>query len=275
MGERRRPAGWGTVRLGSVIVLAGLVGTAEALSATSTPSPSATPRAVSDACADADGDGLLTVTDAVQTLRAVAELPTTCTPFRCDVDGNAAITVSDGILILMRAAGIYAPRAFDCPVPSRERDFSDFASFTLSRRSGLGFCPDIGSVLDAEIERQSDGTYLARLWVADEGPLDHPDCVFSFGEPPCIRRVPVAERALTDDDIEILRDAFRSVVVYEARHPSCAAVAYDYCVLDRFDWDGAVVSNDLCTSAWMPFGDRERLGDALDRLLPASEDVAR
>lgn len=260
--------------LGSAIVLAGLVGTAAALSPP-TPGPTVTPRPVSDACADADGDGLLTVSDGVQALRAVAELPSACEPFTCDVDGSGATTLRDGVLILRRAAGLWADGAYRCPVPSRERDFSDFASFTLSRRSGLGFCPDIGSVVDAELERQFDGTYLARLWVAEEGPLDDPDCVFSFGEFPCIRRVPVGERALTGDEIEFLRDAFRSVVVYEARDPSCAVIAYDYCVLDRFEWDGSIVSNDLCASTWMSYGDRERLNDALDRLLPASEDVAR
>lgn len=48
-------------------------------------------------CGDADGNGDVTVTDGVQTLRAAAELPSTCTLPRCDVNGSGSITVSDGV----------------------------------------------------------------------------------------------------------------------------------------------------------------------------------
>ena len=59
-----------------------------------------------DVCGDADGNGTVTVSDGVQTLRAAADLSTTCTPARCDLDGNGSVTVSDGVNVLRAAADL-------------------------------------------------------------------------------------------------------------------------------------------------------------------------
>lgn len=270
MGERRRPAGWGTVMLGSVIVLAGLVGTAAALSP---PTPAPSPRPVEDACADADGDGLLTVTDGVQALRAVAGLPATCTPFRCDVDGDDAITVTDGILILSRAVGINWIHSYDCPVPSRVRDVSGFATFRMTLAPAFGFCPAPGSVVEADITPEPQGGYRVRLAVAEERPFDDPACIepFVFG-PTCVVAVPAVDRLLSDDEIEMLRSVFSAVTVYEERDPSCAIFAYDFCLDTTIQWDGLVASGEFCEAPWVfDFP----VIEAVNRLLGSSEDVAR
>lgn len=65
--------------------------------------------AVAQVCGDATGDGLVTVTDGVQTLRAAAQLATTCTLATCDVDGNGSISVTDGVNVLRKAADLSAP----------------------------------------------------------------------------------------------------------------------------------------------------------------------
>lgn len=57
-------------------------------------------------CGDADGNGVVTVTDGVQTLRAAASLGSTCTAAACDIDGSGAITVTDGVNVLRKAAGL-------------------------------------------------------------------------------------------------------------------------------------------------------------------------
>jgi hypothetical protein len=57
-------------------------------------------------CGDADAGGTVTVTDGVQTLRAAADLPTTCVGTRCDVDGSGTVTVTDGVAVLRIAAGL-------------------------------------------------------------------------------------------------------------------------------------------------------------------------
>lgn len=64
-------------------------------------------------CGDADGNGSVSVTDGVQTLRAAASLPSSCTPARCDVNDDGAVSVTDGVNVLREAAGL-AP-VLTCP----------------------------------------------------------------------------------------------------------------------------------------------------------------
>lgn len=71
----------------------------------------ATP-AAAQTCGDATGDGMITVTDGVQALRAAAGLSSTCDD-ACDVDGNGTITVTDGVNILRAAAGLAINEACD------------------------------------------------------------------------------------------------------------------------------------------------------------------
>ena len=65
------------------------------------------------ACADADGDTTVTVTDGVQVLRAAAALPSACRVEVCDVDGSGAVTVTDGVQTLRAAAEL--PTDLRCP----------------------------------------------------------------------------------------------------------------------------------------------------------------
>lgn len=71
------------------------------------------PAVSAETCGDADGNGSVTVSDGVQTLRAAADLSSTCTPARCDLDGSGSVTVSDGVNVLRKAADLSAPSA--CP----------------------------------------------------------------------------------------------------------------------------------------------------------------
>ena len=73
---------------------------------------------VTDACADANGDGAVTVSDGVQVLRAAADLSSSCTLFSCDVDGSGSVGLTDGVNVLERAAGFSLGTAYGCPVPS-------------------------------------------------------------------------------------------------------------------------------------------------------------
>ncbi len=62
--------------------------------------------AATSLCGDADGNGIVTVTDGVQTLRAAAGLSSACTAARCDMDGSGTVTVTDGVNVLRKAAGL-------------------------------------------------------------------------------------------------------------------------------------------------------------------------
>ncbi len=59
-------------------------------------------------CGDADGNGVHSVADGVNVLRAAAELSSSCVPAVCDVDGNGAVSVADGVNVLRAAAGLSA-----------------------------------------------------------------------------------------------------------------------------------------------------------------------
>jgi len=89
-----------------------------------------------DVCGDADGNGSVTVSDGVQTLRAAADLSSTCTPARCDVDGSGAVTVSDGVDVLRLAADLLAPRL--CPTVGDRLCTSAFVTVTLDVPEPIG-----------------------------------------------------------------------------------------------------------------------------------------
>lgn len=59
-------------------------------------------------CGDADGNGVRSVADGVNVLRAAAELSSSCVPAVCDVDGNGSVSVADGVNVLRAAAGLSA-----------------------------------------------------------------------------------------------------------------------------------------------------------------------
>jgi hypothetical protein len=227
----------GTVSLVGMIVLVGLAGTASAR--TSAPTPGPTPFAAHDACADANGDRLLTVTDGVVALQAAAGLPSSCSMFSCDVDGSGAITVTDGVGILQRAAGLRFLRFYDCPVPTSTRDLSDFTVFHLTRQNGLGFCPEPGSVLSVGIDRRSSGAYGLELTVAAARAAGDPECLgpYNFDASTCIAPDPRPDRLLTPDEVERVRAAFSAIQIFEARAPICEVLVSDPCVVDYLEWD--------------------------------------
>jgi len=66
----------------------------------------AAPAVAADRCGDADGNGAVTVTDGVQTLRAAAGLASSCTLARCDLDASGGVSVTDGVNVLRAAAGL-------------------------------------------------------------------------------------------------------------------------------------------------------------------------
>lgn len=68
-------------------------------------------------CGDADGNGLVTVTDGVQVLARAADLGGACASSTdaCDVDGDGRVTVTDGVAVLRKAADLSA--ASECVSP--------------------------------------------------------------------------------------------------------------------------------------------------------------
>ena len=64
--------------------------------------------AAAEVCGDADGNGVVSLTDGVRALRAAAALPNGCDLAVCDVDGSGTVSVTDGVRVLRAAAGLAA-----------------------------------------------------------------------------------------------------------------------------------------------------------------------
>jgi len=267
MGAPRVLTRRGTIRAVGVIVLVGLAGMASAFE------PASSPAFAVDACADADGNGDVTVTDGVEVLRAAAGLTTACTAFRCDVDGSGDITVTDGVGVLLRAADLRFGEFHHCPVPSTVHDFSAFASFHWARESAFGFCPQVGSVVTAALEQRPDRTYLADLAVAETRPLNDPQCVLPFLPDPfgdgttCIAPASLPDRVLTEEEAARVRSVVAAVRINEARLPVCETTAFDPCVVVRAEWDGAAYRDQFCDGMWIASPDAAALAAAIDALV--------
>lgn len=233
--------------------------------------------AVMDACADADGDGAVTVTDGVQTLRAAIGLPSPCTLERCDVDGSGAVTVTDGVGVLSRAAELPAVRFYECPIPQEAQNFSGFEHFALRRLPALGFCPAFGSVLSVDLDRRADGTYRAQFTVAEERPFDDAGCLAAFvwGNETCVAEISRPDRVLTAFEGDRLREAFTAIPTYEARDPTCAIMAYDPCVIDRLTWDESSYDDYPCSSSRVGYDVVDAITEMLDGVLVAADPPAR
>ena len=71
-------------------------------------------------CGDGNGDGRVTVADALAALRSSVSLPSRCTPLSCDATGGAdGIRATDALLLLRVAVGVASPSALRCPSAAR------------------------------------------------------------------------------------------------------------------------------------------------------------
>lgn len=70
--------------------------------------------AATQRCGDADGSGVVSVSDGVLALQAAAGIAGRCETALCDLDGNGVVSVSDGVNVLRLAAGL--PTFTACPL---------------------------------------------------------------------------------------------------------------------------------------------------------------
>lgn len=114
---------------------------------------------------------------------------------------------------------------------------TNLARFEFDVRSAFGFCPRLGAVSHADIERTDEGTYRFRASVLEAANADDPACIPVILETtPCAREVALSERELTDDEVARLREAFQSVRILSRYDPECEGISIDPCVDHRFTW---------------------------------------
>ena len=231
---------------------------------------------VTDACADANGDGAVTVSDGVQVLRAAADLSSSCTLFSCDVDGSGSVGLTDGVNVLERAAGFSLGTAYGCPVPSTQHDFSTFARFELSVLGFFPFCAPTGSVFHVVIRRETDDVFDLELSVLTIRPVGDAACVDALGQADdggCFAVVSQPDRVLSADEVVRVRAAFAAISINEARDPECGAAGAPIksCQSDVLHWDDTEVSTYRCSERWLSLQTSVNLTVLLDTLIVEPE----
>lgn len=128
--------------------------------------------AAAQVCGDADGNGNVTVTDGVQTLRAAAFLSSSCSGTVCDVDGSGTVTVTDGVNVLRKAANLPAPDA--CGGGGVNQQVQELINQVQPLLTiGLGFIPAGGASIQQQniCQNAPDGEAFF-----DEGSVEFVDC---------------------------------------------------------------------------------------------------
>ena len=126
-------------------------------------------------------------------------------------------------------------------ITSTTYDLSEFSMFTFQREAGFGFCPRVGSLYSADLQRLRSGAYRLGSVVLVAGDPEIDDCLEGFidldGTTPCAvpRRQPC--RLLTDAERESVRTAFAAVTAYTGPERFCSHIAYDPCVINAIEWD--------------------------------------
>ncbi len=152
------------------------------------------------------------------------------------------------------------------------RDFATgLHEFTFRRTSGLGFCPQPGSLRHASVELGPDQRFHFAASIFGEF-----DGCIPTGLPPddCPPAIPVPERTLSDPETESLMAAFTAVVVTQT--PTLGCGSDDPCIIDRFSWTNATtdgqeilfaIDDDACAP--------RLLRDEAQRLIGTLENLAR
>jgi hypothetical protein len=139
------------------------------------------------------------------------------------------------------------------------RDRSDFERFTYSLNPAFGYCPAVGAVHDAEIDRRGD-TYLLRRSIIDIGTAGVDDCLReTVIGPPCLIAQPDPCRILTDDEINRIRNVFAALTLWTAADSFCLFGVEDPCLVVAAQWDDLQVSDALCSASRLDSDQSERI----------------
>jgi hypothetical protein len=239
-----------------------LAGSAIALAALATPGLEC-PRFIRG---DANQDGRVDIADPIRTLQYLFEAGTSigCDD-AADADDGGSINITDPIytLLFLFSSGRPPPapgpaecgsddtpdglECLDgggCKPSAVPADFSGFLRFEYFQEPALGFCPEIGKVFRAVIQREDPG-YRLEMSVLEEGDPAQGGCIEVISAE-CAVEVPLPPRTLTAEEVAAVKDAFSSVPVFHQIDPICFCVAIDPCVVPNFLWDGSLASAFEC-----------------------------
>jgi hypothetical protein len=122
------------------------------------------------------------------------------------------------------------------------RDLSGFDQFAYALTSALGFCPSVGAVFDARIDRRGD-TYVLERSIVDTGTPGADDCLSEY---PCLVARAVPCRTLTADETQRVRAAFAEINLWTAAVSFCLVGFADPCLVHTAGWDDLQTSDFIC-----------------------------
>ncbi len=149
---------------------------------------------------------------------------------------------------------------------TNQRDLSDFAQFAYALTSAYGFCPTVGAVYDARIDRRGD-TYVLEQSIVDTGTPGVDDCLPDYltGYPCLIARA-VPCRTLTADETQRVRAAFAQITVWTAADSFCLVGVDDPCLVRTARWDNLRTSDATCAGPRLDHEQSERIAALLASL---------
>jgi hypothetical protein len=129
------------------------------------------------------------------------------------------------------------------------RDLSGYGQFAYALTPAYGFCPSVGAVYDARIDRRGD-TYVLERSIVDTGTPGVDDCLPDYltGRPCLIARA-VPCRTLTADEIQRVRTAFAEITVWTAADSFCLSGVADPCLVRMARWDNLQTSDAICAGS--------------------------
>lgn len=146
------------------------------------------------------------------------------------------------------------------------RDLSGFDQFSYALNPAFGFCPSVGAVHDARIDRRGD-TYVLERSIVDVGTPGVDECLPAYltGRPCLIARA-VPCRTLTVDEIQRVRTAFAQITVWTAADSFCLTGFVDPCLVRAAQWDDLQTSDFACVGSRLDYAQGARITTVVESL---------
>lgn len=119
-------------------------------------------------------------------------------------------------------------------------------SFRYGLRSGLGFCPEPGSVYRAEIRAEEDGTLTIAGSVIASG-VGGTDACLPESSNPCWVARPIAGRVLSEHERNVVASTFRDVTIATEDEADCSF--HDPCVVRFLTWTNEAANGEETVNA--------------------------
>ena len=145
-------------------------------------------------------------------------------------------------------------------------DESGFTVFHYSLHPGLGFCPGVDSVFEANIEKTGNGSYRFEHSVLEERSPGDPGCLPDVITGACLVAVTRPARDLTPAEAERVLAEFAEVQIRLENSSLCDCIAFDPCRIQQFSWDGALASDFLCGAPFLDGDEAAGISDLLESL---------